>query len=327
MLKILKKSFTGIVVIILLCLGLFVFLPNVSAQVVVNEIMYNPNQGDDDYNEWIELYAIADLSLENWSICGSQLQAGYIKKSDGQIYQSSGFSVTAGQYIIITDGGSGTEVYEKFAVNPSAIALHSTLGSLCDGLSNDPGKTIELTNNSGSTVETVSYLKSWGAGGDGNSLERKSATGPGNDSTNWQVSANFGGTPGGANSSGATPAPTPTTTDSPTSTPTPSPTPSPTPTPTKTPTPKLTPTKTATPRPTPSEESNSEELVLGLRSQLDNNSTGSSEILSSETEKKFPIFAIFFILGGLTFSGLAVFSFLKSKKNEYTSEGNETEKE
>ena len=107
-----------------------------------------------------------------------------------------------------------------------------------------------------------------------------------------------------------TPSPTPTVTS--TSTPTPTATSTSTPNstvvPTRTPTPK--PTKTPTPEPTQEEEV--EEEVLGIQSEIIN----SSPIVENqeETEKpKISIFAILFIVLGISFVGFSGFAFFKQK--------------
>ncbi len=323
------KVFKTLLIVILFIL---VSPQKILAQVVINEVMYNPNQGDDNYNEWIELYTTESTSLENWTVCDSQLQAGYVKKSDGQTYQSSGFLLTAGQYVIITDGGSGTEAYEKFSINLDALALHVASSSMCGGFDNS-GDTVAVANNLGLIVDSVSYLNSWGADGDGKSLERKSVTGSGNDSFNWQVSISSGGTPGSANSSGATSTPLPTSDPAPsptsTSTPTPSLTPTSTPTPTKTPTPSPTRISSPTPRPTEEVSATQEGIVLGIREG--DQSPTSQEASSSEgsVDNKFKtlIVPLILIFSGVALIFTALFSLFKNRKVGYNEENGENGKE
>ena len=62
----LKKLLSGVFLSVLI---LLFFTTQTSAQVVINEIVYNPNQGDDNYNEWVELYVTEDINLESWTIC------------------------------------------------------------------------------------------------------------------------------------------------------------------------------------------------------------------------------------------------------------------
>lgn len=206
--------------------------PVYAASVVISEIMYNPAQ-DDNYNEWIEIYAFQDTDLTGWSLCGSQLKPGYVGR-DGQVYNDSGMLIAAGQYALITDGGSGTEVYQNFSVSQDSLALHISGSSLCGGLSNS-GDTVVLEASASGVVEEITYSPEWGGNGNGSSLARINLSVSGDDTSNWQESA-VGGSPGFPN---PTPTPTSTSTPSPTSasTPTSSPTSTPTATPTSTPTP------------------------------------------------------------------------------------------
>lgn len=118
----------------------------------------------------------------------------------------------------------------------------------------------------------------------------------------------------------------PTPTPTPTETPTPAPTSTPAPTATPTNTPTATPTKTPTPRPTVRPTLTSLPEVLGegaspasdiadLRNQL---KTPTPTPLV-ESSKKFPIFPVFLIVGGLacmSFAGLSLFRRPKSGYNE-----------
>lgn len=119
------------------------------------------------------------------------------------------------------------------------------------------------------------------------------------------------------------PTPTPGSTSTPTpmniSSPAPTPTKTPTPasTATKTPTPLATATKSPTPKPTPvgSVESAAvgEDLILGLRNEL--NPTQSPSSPEAKSGKKFPVFPVILIISGLLCIGGAVFAFFKNAKN------------
>lgn len=155
---------------------LFLVLPNVSA-LIINEIMYNPSssQGDDDYNEWIEIYndGNSDVDLSGWFLCGKEILAGYFDNTDDQIKLDSGMVLSAGSYALITEGkdDSGTEVYGNFNIDGNSLALHVDAKSLCGGLSNTAGKTVDLEDSINSTIDSIIYDPTIGANGDGNSLQ------------------------------------------------------------------------------------------------------------------------------------------------------------
>jgi len=143
---------------------LLLSFPICNAEVIITEIMYNPN-GPDTYSEYIEIYNSGNetVNLTNYTICDSNFYPGYINKSDKKIYSNTSLNLTADSFAIITDGGSGTEVYDKFNVSPS-LSLHTFSSSICGGLSNTE-KTISLNS------KNITYSSELGANGDNNSLQ------------------------------------------------------------------------------------------------------------------------------------------------------------
>jgi hypothetical protein len=133
------------------------------ASLIFNEIMYDPIQ-DDSYNEWIELYNTDpnnSINLTNLSICGTistdKIEGGYIEKGAMTASNNSGMILPAGGYAILTDGGSGTQVYDNFSIPSGTLALHVDGSSICGGLPNtpaSPGKTISLF---GPSSDSVTY--------------------------------------------------------------------------------------------------------------------------------------------------------------------------
>ncbi|MDP2672242.1 MAG: lamin tail domain-containing protein [Nanoarchaeota archaeon] len=156
---------------IFLLIGILVLLlPNISA-VVINEIMYAPTQSE-YYNEWIEIYNDGNLNIDlnNWTLCGDGLSAGYIDHADAKLKLNNSIILPPEGYAIITDGGSGTEVYSNFIVNGNSLALHTSGSTLCGELVNS-GETISLKDNSGNTINSITYDSNIGAKDDGNSLQ------------------------------------------------------------------------------------------------------------------------------------------------------------
>lgn len=114
-----------------------------SSGLIINEIMYAPDFNE-RYNEWIEVYNDEDVEIDfsNVTLCEKTLEEGYVGRN-GEVHKEDGFILESGGYALITDGGSGTEVYGNYNVDDDAIALHVSVASLCGGLSNT-GKTIKL---------------------------------------------------------------------------------------------------------------------------------------------------------------------------------------
>ncbi len=164
-----------------------------NADIIINEIMYDPLPSD-TYNEWIEIYnnGTDSVSLESWKLCDKEILSGYIDRDrGGALYLNASIIIPPGGYALITDGGSGTEVYDNFTVSETALALHVDAGTICGPLTNDNGKPLELMDSLGILIENITYNPSIGASGNGKSLERNS--------TGWFESIVEGGTPGWEN--------------------------------------------------------------------------------------------------------------------------------
>jgi len=151
-------------------------IPIVSAEsVVINEIMYNPTCND-NYCEWIELYNPTNESVDliNWTLCGDPLMSGFINHSDSNLYLDTGNILEPKSYAIVTDGRSGTDVYDEFNVSVNSMSLHVDASGICKGLSNTNG-TLYL-NDSNGVVDQISYYEAMGADGNNRSLERLNNT-------------------------------------------------------------------------------------------------------------------------------------------------------
>lgn len=179
-----------------------VFIRNapVIYNLVINEIMYNPLDSlpgnEDNTYEWVELYNFGATAID---VNGWQFQDGVA--TDNIVAQGMGTVIPAGGYAVITD--QDTDVYDvgsPFTVDPAAIKLQVDDNSLGNGLGN-ASDTITILDNTGATVDSVTYSSSWGAGGsngNGDSLERISTSEASNEPTNWEDSV-LNGTPGSAN--------------------------------------------------------------------------------------------------------------------------------
>ncbi|NAS89324.1 hypothetical protein C4E24_06250 [ANME-1 cluster archaeon AG-394-G21] len=161
-----------VVIVMTAILVLMSMLPAmVSAQgdVKINEIMYNPSteQGSDANMEWIELYNndTEAVNISGWTI------------DDNPI---SEIVMEPGDYAVLARNKTAFEDY--YGALPCPV-IDVTLV-----LKNDPGDTIVLGNSTGAEIDNVTYNSSWGADGNGKTLER-TATGA------WKESLVAGGTP------------------------------------------------------------------------------------------------------------------------------------
>ena len=167
---ILKRNMEQNKFILLSLMVFFLTLQSVSA-LIISEVMYAPEENE-NYNEWIEIYndENSDVDLNNWSLCGKELLEGYVAHSDGSLNSEEGLILSSGEYAIISDGGSGTEIYSNFNIDSSSLALHVDASSLCSGLSNS-GDEISLEDGTGNIVDNFDYEPNLGALDNGNSLQ------------------------------------------------------------------------------------------------------------------------------------------------------------
>jgi len=158
-----------------------------SIEMVINEINYNPTFGGagERRNEWIEIYnyGATDVDVSGWTLTDGT-DTDSILGVDGTTI------IPAGGYGVIT--ADPTDVYTNYTVNASAIRLEIDDTRLGNGLS-DNGETITINTASSSTVDAVTYDDAWGGDGDGDTIERVSATGGSSDSGNWEASSDTSG--------------------------------------------------------------------------------------------------------------------------------------
>ncbi len=147
----------------------FIFLP-CFGQVVINEVMYN-NGG----NEWVELYNSTDnnVNLSDWKI-------GDENSND----TLSNLMIPHQSYALIVD--NSTVINGSYGCNAFDEVNCMELTAIGSGLNNNGGDTVYLYNNSENLTDSVTYNDSWGADGDGNSLQRiNSSQNLSNNLTNW----------------------------------------------------------------------------------------------------------------------------------------------
>ncbi len=167
---------------------------NITGNVIINEIMYDPDQADDSDLEWIELRNndTFPINMSGWKINGVVLPS---------------FVINASEYVILAreliDGadadndsferfyGSGSGVWGDSAVNESYKTFDVSI------LLINTGATIQLNDSTNFYLHSVTYTTAQGANGNNKTLERNA--------TGFYESFVNGGTPGALNSN-ATPA-------------------------------------------------------------------------------------------------------------------------
>ncbi|HWP61579.1 MAG TPA: lamin tail domain-containing protein [Candidatus Paceibacterota bacterium] len=158
--------------------AVFFLLPAfASAQVVINEIMYNP-QGSNTGREWIELYnqGSTDVTMVGGSASKTwRVQDGSGNNALHTLTDPSGGTgrgslvVPAGGYLIIasdpTEFISGEYAGGVYSAVKSAISLSSTGASI---------SLIDQTSGTAVTIDKVTYTNAQGGSDDGTSLQRQS---------------------------------------------------------------------------------------------------------------------------------------------------------
>ncbi|MEJ5351206.1 MAG: lamin tail domain-containing protein [Melioribacteraceae bacterium] len=161
----------------------FTIFPSYAANsILVNEIMYNPINGEP---EWIEIYNTTnyDIDLEGWSISDVLINPAKTKIKSGIVYKNS-FAVISKDSSIIN--------YHKAVPSELIINQFANLNNDADG--------VVIKDYYDKTIDSVFYDKSWG-GENGKSLERKSLLVSSLEKDNWGSSVDVElSTPGRTNS-------------------------------------------------------------------------------------------------------------------------------
>ncbi|KYK33663.1 MAG: hypothetical protein AYK22_06325 [Thermoplasmatales archaeon SG8-52-3] len=141
------------VLILFLFIILLVFTSiDCSAEILINEVMYNPKT-DDNYNEWIELFNPTNLSINvnDWIIEDNSAEDSIY----GDFENGNGTTIIPPNgYAIIAD--IGTRIYENFSINPKVISLIVDDLSIGNGLGNSKDKLI-LKNKSGIIKDAIEW--------------------------------------------------------------------------------------------------------------------------------------------------------------------------
>ena len=161
------------------------------AQVVLNEVMFNPS-GSEFYDEYIELYntGTTQVDLTGWRI-------GDGDGIDAIIAIANGLILAPKQYALILDANyfDNSTHYHPLPINALILTVDSpTLGN--SGLSNTSNEKVVLISATGDTIASMTYQA---PNGSGISEEKVDPLG-GDDAHNWVDAKWPGGTPGRVNS-------------------------------------------------------------------------------------------------------------------------------
>ncbi len=168
--------------------------------VVINEIMYDPLAGQ---NEWVEFFhrSSAPVDITRWKFTDRPTASGSVNSftitTQSRIVQPGDFIVVAAESTILSQ-------FPK--LRSSSPSVHLFILNRSSGLSfNNDGDDIILRDPTGQAIDSVSYSPNWHhpdvTDTKGRSLERISPNGDSNDARNWSTSAvSAGGSPGQSNS-------------------------------------------------------------------------------------------------------------------------------
>lgn len=133
--------------------SLLLVLPVAHSAISISEIMAAP-EGEDDLNEWVELYnnGSEPINLSGWII-------GDLADNDtleGGLFFGQGAIIPPGGFALITD--DKTRVYDNFNVSPEAVHLYSDDASIGNGLSNN-NDSVFLFDSLGSLIDQFPYSR------------------------------------------------------------------------------------------------------------------------------------------------------------------------
>ncbi|MBU2082260.1 lamin tail domain-containing protein [Patescibacteria group bacterium] len=173
-----------------------------AGDLIINEIMYNPDGADTTNgksHEWIEIYnnSASSIDLTGWKINDGDNETNHGLNAPPENGGQGSMTVSVAGYTIITAHA------ETFLADHAGFtgALIDTANSV--SLKNSTS-TVKILSPDGAIIDEVTYYNSWGGKDDGKTLERRTASGASSDSANWGASSATGGTPGAANNPIAT---------------------------------------------------------------------------------------------------------------------------
>lgn len=150
-------------VLILILPILFINHAFASGEVIINEIMYDLEGSDDNY-EWVELKNISGtiVDLTGWKFNdGSNHNLNVPPKNGGQ----GSLVLSPNNFMVLADNAVAFLTNHP---NFSGIVIDTTMSL------NNTSDILKIIDSSGIIIDQVEYFKDWGANGNGYSLERVS---------------------------------------------------------------------------------------------------------------------------------------------------------
>ncbi len=148
-----------------------------SPTVVINEIMYNPDQVDDSVGEWVEIYNPNDFDVV--------LSGWWLGDNNGGYTFPDGATLPAHGYVVVARDDTWVKTHYLSDPNFDATAVY---GNATFQLSNK-GDDVILKDKNGKIIDHIHY-DTRKANGNGKSLERVDPFGD-----SWNESTKIGGTP------------------------------------------------------------------------------------------------------------------------------------
>ena len=164
--------------------------------VVINEILFNPKSGGNDY---VEIYNRTNKVIDLTKLFIANRSAGGVVQAQRAL-STAPLSMYPGDYIVVTEDAAYVQATYTIK-NRDALLQLPTLPSFPD----DKG-TVVLVNSTGTVVDEVAYDEDWHfaliTNPEGVALERIDPNGPSQSAANWQSAASTAGygTPGYRNS-------------------------------------------------------------------------------------------------------------------------------
>lgn len=145
------KSLSALLIILFFMI--IVISGKANANLLVNEVMYDPELND-NYYEWVELYNPTNepINISNWTITDNS-ETEFL---EGDFDHGNGTTIIPPKgYAIITD--HGTMFYENFSIPDDTIKLYVDDSSIGNGLGNSGDKII-LKNETGEIIDAVEWI-------------------------------------------------------------------------------------------------------------------------------------------------------------------------
>lgn len=159
----LKILFSKLAVLIILIISSAIFPVLAKATVRINEIMYDL-EGSDDKKEWVEIYndSSSEIDLKDWRFNDGSNHILNEPPTNG----GRGFLVLPAFSYAVLASDASTTVADYSTYSGVVIDTAMSLGNTSE--------TLKIIDASGNVVDSISYISSAGANGDGKTLQKVS---------------------------------------------------------------------------------------------------------------------------------------------------------